>query len=375
MSNELFKSIYDNYHVYQKIAADILKSKANIYKDEVVSDCIEKIVTDIAKGKLTPEDICYKNTSSINHSYFTRLVTNKAIDVIRSRKYKVEVKALENNIEDKQENVIFDEIDRVDELDFVLNHLEKQAVLSKEGMYFNELFYLTVLLGVSNRKISREVKICRNELNEKKRALIEIIKSIVMEGRQNKTIKKARPIIGFNTTTTEQLEFSSISQAAKAGYRNIKAAIESNRQVKGFHFRYVDTDTIENSLEKPSEGLGDVAAKVIHSKFGQSIAKALSINTDKNCVECNERRKAWNNLTFKHINQEAKRFFTEEEYEKFRPLVEKRSLTQEDIKIVEVMYPAIFSTPFQKICGSCGGGRAARSRWLALVDVWKFQTN
>ena len=80
----LFKGIYRDYDNYQAIVARIL-GKDNPYIDDVISDCVLKIVEYINSDRVAIEDIIYKGTDGINASWFKITLTRQALDFKKSK--------------------------------------------------------------------------------------------------------------------------------------------------------------------------------------------------------------------------------------------------------------------------------------------------
>lgn len=85
----VFDSIYANYDRYLAITNRILGETP--YNDEVVSECVEKLLKNIRSGKTNITDIQHKNTADITFHYFGAIVMNRCLDIKRAGKNKKRV--------------------------------------------------------------------------------------------------------------------------------------------------------------------------------------------------------------------------------------------------------------------------------------------
>ena len=171
MSKEkIFKAIYDNYGVFTTIVINVLGNTP--YKDDVLSDCIEKLNKLIDEGRVIPSDLIYKGNGEFNTQYFAAIVLNRCIDITRKKKIKtVElIQAIYNQPEEADPRT-----ELYTKLDFIQSKFEKNKNLDIRTHYIYLIWKHHFVNRTSLNKISKEAGISWHSLNSTKQQIKEQI--------------------------------------------------------------------------------------------------------------------------------------------------------------------------------------------------------
>jgi hypothetical protein len=383
MYDELFKSITQNWEGYRLAVVRVVGSNSYIFADDIIGDCSLKLMELLHSGRVKVSDVTYKDTNQINHSYFNRMVINRALDVLKSkRSNQLSEEYVPHVDEEEDQQQLFDS---VDEVDYIMDRLQEYSKLG-DGNWFHALLFEYIYIdGKSMLQLHRETKLSRDAIRKSRNKTLELVRGWLIEARQNNLIMKSKAVIGINEKG-EKIVFQSCGAAAKAGYNNVKKSIEKGNKVKGYTFTYIEDDepqgirTIEEALIEESTGLGDTVAKVLHSPIAKPITNAVKqlFWGDDDCG-CDERLNKLNNI-LPYNNRRPKRYFTKQEFEQFGEVVKKSPrVSTTDGKLIADLHAELFGHRVSYPCSSCGGGKNMYARWfkdlrmlyLKLEEEWK----
>ena len=374
--NELIESIYRNQDGYKKAIANIVGNSSYLFCEDIISDCITKLYLAISEGTIKIEDITYKDTNEINHSYFNRMVVRRTLDLMKAKSSQHLPEDEFMMVADDEYNDD-DEPDSIDTLDYVIKKMDEFAKCDIHTNHHASVFNHIFVNGMSARQLSREAKIPRTSISESRKYTLEMAEAWIVDAQKHNKIMATKAVKGIKSNG-ETIQFKSIAEARREGFFRVTESINSGAIYKGYKWSELNTDeeeydfdppairTIDQALNEPATGVGDILAKGIHSPFGKSIANLFGLNPDTKCKDCNRAlnqlnhgefnafiRGVFDRLSSKVRRYRPTRYFTEQEFKDYNRLKQSGIHTANQYNELATIHASIYDHKFEAPC--CGG--------------------
>ena len=166
MEDKLFKSIFKDYRLYRLVVSDIL-GKSSPFIEDIISDCMITIITNIRNGKIEVENIAINGC--INKVYFKSIVRRRAIDWTRAKRNKViltndfpTVSVEPPEMDEIKTSCAYSDVQYINKK---LITFEKQ---NSENKFHANVFRYYFFDGIAIHKISQSTNIPRSTLTKSK---------------------------------------------------------------------------------------------------------------------------------------------------------------------------------------------------------------